>query len=97
MTPAAATGAPVSGESPDAAQWPRMNEFIGRTADESRHHPFVHPAATADALSIPKSQADRMFLYAETQGRLGPQQVDGSRRVLLNDRLPTPHNGGPRP
>ena len=65
---------------------------------------LIAPAAVAlllgmaaDALSIPRSQADRMFLHAETQGRLGPQQVDGSRRVLLNDRLPTPSNGGPRP
>ena len=95
MTPAAATGAPASGESPDAAQWPRMNELFSREAQESRH-PTVHPAAAATALSIPRSQADRMFLYAETQGRLGPQQMDGSRRILINDRLPAPTPGGTR-
>ncbi|MGS0686519.1 hypothetical protein ACVBEQ_15465 [Nakamurella sp. GG22] len=95
VTPAAAIGTPASGESPDAAQWPRMNELFSQEAQESRH-PTVHPAAAATALSIPRSQADRMFLYAETQGRLGPQQVDGSRRILINDRLPAPTSGGTR-
>ena len=72
-----------------------MNELFNREAQESRH-PTVHPAAAATALSIPRSQADRMFLYAETQGRLGPQQMDGSRRILINDRLPAPTPGGTR-
>ncbi len=97
VTPAAATGAPLRGESPDGAQWPRMNEYLNRAADESPRHPYVHPAAAADALSIPRSQADRMFLYAETNGVLGPQQSDGSRQLLINDRLPTSTQGGTRP
>ena len=97
VTTAAATGAPVRAESPDGVQWPRMNEYLSRAADESPRHPYVHPAAAADALSIPRSQADRMFLYAETNGVLGPQQTDGSRRLLINDRLPAPSRGGTRP
>ena len=96
VTPAAATGVPVRGESPDGAQWPRMNDFFSQEAQQSGHHPYVHPAAAADALSIPRSQADRMFLYAETNGVLGPQQTDGSRRLLAGDRLPAPTHGGTR-
>jgi hypothetical protein len=95
-TPAASTGSP-SAESPDAVQWPRMHEHFNRQAQESGHRPFVHPTDAAQALSIPRSQADRMFLVAETQGLLGPQQVDGSRRLLVNDRLPAPMPGGTRP
>src|SRR6478736_2253741 len=45
---------------------------------------------TAQALGIPRSQADRMFLVAETQGVLGPQQVDGSRRLLTSSPPSTP-------
>jgi len=93
VTPAAATGAPASGESPDTVQWPRMDEYFSREADGQRN-PVVHPAGAAQALSIPQSQAERMFFYAEAQGRLGPQQFDGSRRLLINDRLPTPNPGG---
>jgi hypothetical protein len=93
-TPAAATGSPT-GESPDAVQQPRMDEFFASAAERSRnHHPYVHPATAADALSIPRSQADRMFLYAESRGVLGPQQADGSRRLLVSDRRPGPINGG---
>jgi len=95
VTPAAAVGAPVSGESPDAVQWPRMDEYFDRAADGQRT-PVVHPAGAAQALSIPQSQAERMFFYAETQGRLGPQQTDGSRRLLINDRTPAPIPGGNR-
>lgn len=93
LSPAAATGAPVSGESPDAVQWPRMNEYFNAQADGQRD-PLVRPAGAAQALSIPQSQAERMFFYAETQGRLGPQQLDGSRRLLPNDRMPAPTPGG---
>jgi hypothetical protein len=96
LTPAAATGLPARVESPDAVQQPRLDEFFNRAADETRH-PYVHPAMAADALSIPRSQADRMFLYAETTGVLGPQQTDGSRRLLTNDRLPASSQGGTRP
>ncbi|WP_420119911.1 hypothetical protein [Nakamurella sp.] len=99
-SPAAATGSPVSGESPDGVQWPRMNEYLGRQAQEGGHHPLVHPAGAAQALSIPRSQADRMFLVAETQGVLGPQQVDGSRRLLTTSPpstpILTPTGGGSR-
>jgi len=95
-SPAAATGSPVTGESPDGVQWPRMNEYFNQQAREGGHHPLVHPAGAAQALSIPRSQTDRMFLVAETQGVLGPQQFDGSRRLLINDRMPTPMPGGPR-
>ena len=31
-----------------------------------------------------------MFLVAETQGLLGPQQVDGSRRLLTSTAASTP-------
>ena len=86
----------MAGESPDGVQWPRMTEYLGRQSQEGGHHPLVHPAGAAQALSIPRSQADRIFLVAETQGVLGPQQVDGSRRLLINDRMPTPMPGGSR-
>lgn len=95
VTPTTAVGAPVSGESPDAVQWPRMDEYFNRAADGQRT-PVVHPAGAAQALSIPQSQAERMFYCAETQGRLGPQQTDGSRRLLINDRVPAPIPGGNR-
>ncbi len=86
----AATGAPVAGESPDGVQWPRMNEYLNREAQEGGDHPLVHPAGAAQALAIPRSQADRMFLVAETQGVLSPQQVDGSRRLLTTSPPSTP-------
>ena len=88
-SPAAATGSPV-GESPDAVQWPRMQEHFNQQAQAGGHHPTVHPAGAAQALAIPRSQAERMFLVAETQGLLGPQQVDGSRRLLTTTPSSTP-------
>jgi len=99
-SPAPATGSPVTGESPDGVQWPRMTEYFNREAQEGGHHPLVHPAGAAQALSIPRSQADRIFLVAETQGVLGPQQVDGSRRLLTTSPpstpILTPTSGGSR-
>jgi hypothetical protein len=86
----ASTGSPVVGESPDGVQWPRMTEYLSRQAQEGGHHPVVHSAGAAQALSIPRSQADRMFLVAETLGVLGPQQVDGSRRLLTTSPPSTP-------
>ncbi len=88
-SPAAATGSPV-GESPDAVQWPRLQEHFNQQAQAGGHHPSVHPADAAQALAIPRSQAERMFLVAETQGLLGPQQVDGSRRLLTTSPSSTP-------
>jgi len=76
-----------------------MTEYLGRQAQEGGHHPLVHPAGAAQALSIPRSQADRMFLVAETQGVLGPQQVDGSRRLTntpASTPILTPTAGGSR-
>jgi hypothetical protein len=88
-TPAAATGSPA-GESPDAVQWPRLQEHFNQQAQADGHHPSVHPAGAAQALAIPRSQAERMLLVAETQGLLGPQQVDGSRRLLTTNPSSTP-------
>ncbi|ACV76862.1 hypothetical protein [Nakamurella multipartita] len=88
-SPAAATGSPV-GESPDAVQWPRLQEHFNQVAQQGGHHPSVHPAGAAQTLGIPRSQAERMFLVAETQGLLGPQQVDGSRRLLTTTPASTP-------
>ncbi|WP_420120923.1 hypothetical protein [Nakamurella sp.] len=88
-SPAAATGSPV-GESPDGVQWPRMREHFNQQSQAGGHHPTVHPAGAAQALAIPQSQAERMFLVAETQGLLGPQQVDGSRRLLTTSPSSTP-------
>ena len=88
-SPAAATGSPM-GESPDAVQWPRLQEHFNQVAEQGVHHPSVHPAGAAQALAIPRSQAERMFLVAETQGLLGPQQVDGSRRLLTTSPASTP-------
>jgi hypothetical protein len=57
-----------------------MQAHFDQQSQAGGHHPLVHPAGAAQALSIPKSQAERMFLVAETQGLLGAQQIDGAGR-----------------